>query len=111
MNTDTNTLGSSTPSGDESPSRIAYDPEHQRMYVTHMGGGTSLSVIDTVSNTLVTNIPLGGRSDGIAYDSANQMMYVVEVDGPPTVSIIDTDSDMVVNAVSLPAEQVALQPQ
>jgi YVTN family beta-propeller protein len=103
VDTDTNTIvGSPIPSGDDGPRRIAYDPEHQRMYVTNRNDATTVSVISTIPNTLLTNIPIGARSEGIAYNPDNQKMYVADIDGTDTVTIIDTDTNTVDGTVSLP---------
>jgi DNA-binding beta-propeller fold protein YncE len=94
VNTNTQISGSPINTGGSS-NRIAYDPEHEKMYVTDAANpATTVYVINT-NNVMETpiNVPIGEGSRGIAYNPDNQMMYVVAEDN--TVKIIDTDTNMV----------------
>ena len=62
------------------PFGIGYDPEHFNMYVSNGEGGapTTVSVINTNTNTVITTIDLGtgNRPFEFAYDPINDEMYV-----------------------------------
>jgi YVTN family beta-propeller protein len=74
------------------PVFIAYDPINQQMYVTNEGpggmGGTTVSVIDTNSNTVINTITVGNTPTGIAYDEEHHRMYVANAQSD-TVSVIN----------------------
>jgi YVTN family beta-propeller protein len=103
IDTDTNTVDPTsidlTP-GFRIPQGIAYDPDHQRMYVTRSGeqsDGSIVDIIDTTTNTLDTThgpVTVGDNPQfGIAYDPVHQRMYVPN-SGSSDVSVIDTDTGM-----------------
>lgn len=81
---------------------IAYDPEHQRMYVTRGGGPGIVDIIDTTSNTLDTTYGpvIVGENPllGIAYDPVHQTMYVSN-SASDDVSVINTDTGLDPNEV------------
>ncbi len=65
----TQCIGNPIPVGD-GPDGIIYDSVHERMYVTNFGDST-VSVIDTTTNTVVGNpIKVGAGPNGI--DSKDQ---------------------------------------
>ena len=73
---------------------IAFDSKNDRMYVVNWNGvscctpdNSSVSVINTATNRLIANIPVGDKSYGIAFDSANDRMYVTNT-ADKTVSVI-----------------------
>jgi YVTN family beta-propeller protein len=83
-----------------SPFGIAYDEEHDTMYVAN-SGGSNVPVIDTSTSALIdtdgnagngiTPITVGSAPLGIAYDGEKDRMYVTNfIDG--TVSVIDTNT-------------------
>ena len=73
------------------PYGIAYNPANGDMYVTLSGSINNtffVSVIDTSTNTVVDNIPVGTTLQyGIAFNPANGNMYVTSI-GSNTVSVI-----------------------
>ena len=85
------------------PAGVAYDEEHDRMYVANQGG-TTVSVINTTSNQIIdtdgnagngiTSIPVGTSPFGLAYDKEKDRMYVANFNGGAgnTVSVIDTNT-------------------
>jgi YVTN family beta-propeller protein len=76
------------------PGPIAFDPEHNRMYVVHEGSN-NVWVIDTITNTVLGSpIQVGKHPEGIAFDSFNKKMYVTNSDDD-SVSIIDTSTNKV----------------
>lgn len=97
VNSNTQIAGSPIHTGG-SPNRIAYDPEHETMYVTDAATTVprqnSVYVINT-NNVMEApvNIHFGEGSRGIAYNPDNQMIYVVAAGN--TVRTIDTDTNMV----------------
>ena len=86
---------------------IAFDSKNDRMYVVNWNGvecctpdNSSVSVINTATNRLIANIPVGDKSFEIAFDSANDRMYVTNsVDN--TVSVISTANNSVIATVSV----------
>jgi trimeric autotransporter adhesin len=80
-------------------------------YVTNFDGD-SVSVIDTVSDTVVgVPIPVGFRPSGIAVDLAANRAYVAN-SGDNTVSVIDIIFNTVVNTITVGSgpEGVAVHP-
>jgi YVTN family beta-propeller protein len=66
------------------PFGIGYDPEHFNMYVSNgEGGATTVSVINTNTNAVITTIDLGAGNGPFefAYDPINDEMYVTEITG------------------------------
>jgi DNA-binding beta-propeller fold protein YncE len=70
---------------------VAYDPVHNRMYVTS-GSIGDVYVIDVDTNTQITGSPIDlvGRADRIAYDPEHRAMYVTDFSNN-NVRVINTD--------------------
>jgi YVTN family beta-propeller protein len=68
------------------PVYVTYDPVCKDMYVTNQGG-TTVSVIDTTTNTIIDTITVQSTPIGIAYDPDKHRMYVGN-SGSGTVSVI-----------------------
>ena len=86
---------------------IAFDSKNDRMYVVNWNGvecctpdNSSVSVINTATNRLIANIPVGDKSYEIAFDSANDRMYVTN-SADNTVSVISTANNSVIATVSV----------
>ncbi len=86
---------------------IAFDSKNDRMYVVNWNGvscctpdNSSVSVINTATNRLIANIPVGDKSYEIAFDSANDRMYVTNYNDD-TVSVISTATNSVIATVSV----------
>jgi YVTN family beta-propeller protein len=110
INTTTNSvIGSPIPAGKQ-PQIAAYDPIHKTMYMTNIGqtGCTlhvgcvpavarpsTVTVINTTTNSVIGNIPVGLDPFGIAYDPIHHTMYVAN-SGSNTVSIINTTTNSVI---------------
>jgi YVTN family beta-propeller protein len=92
------------------PQIAAYDPIHKTMYMTNIGptgctfhGGcvppvgipSYVTVINTTTNSVIRNIPVGLDPFGIAYDPIHHTMYVAN-SGSNTVSIINTTTNSVI---------------
>ncbi len=115
INTTTNSvIGNPIPAGKQ-PQIAAYDPMHKTIYMTNIGptGCTlhvgcvppvgrpsTVTVINTTTNNVIRNIPVGLDPFGIAYDPIHHTMYVAN-SGSNTVSIINTTTNSVIaNPVS-----------
>ncbi len=110
INTTTNSvIGNPIPAGKQ-PQLAAYDPSHKTMYMTNIGptGCTldegcvppvgrpsTVTVINTTTNSVISNIPVGLDPFGIAYDPIHRTMFVVN-SGSNTVSIINTTTNSVI---------------
>ena len=88
---------------------IAFDPVNNRMYVVNWNAvecctpdNSSVSVINTATNRLIANIPVGDYSYDIAFDSENNRMYVTNY-SDNTVSVISTATNSVIATVSVGA--------
>ena len=68
-------------------------------YVTNAWDDT-VSVIDTISNTVVDTINVGDYPYGLAITPNNNLVYVVNT-SDDTVNVIDTSSNTVVNTIAV----------
>jgi YVTN family beta-propeller protein len=76
------------------PGEIAFDPVHNRMYVTNTYDNT-VSVIDTSTNKVVGQpIQVGNYPGEIAFDPVHNRMYVTN-ERNDTVSVIDTSTNAI----------------
>ena len=76
-----------------SPSRVALTPDGGRAYVLN-GGGDSVSVISTVTNTVTTTIPVGDLPDSVAISPDGTRAYVT-IENAGTVSVISTATNTI----------------
>ena len=94
IDTGTNTVGAVIPVG-SLPYGIAVTPDGRFVYVAN-SGGTTLSVINAVTNTLVgSSIPVGNSPQGVALTPDGKFIYVTNGTSN-TVSVIDTATNSVV---------------
>jgi YVTN family beta-propeller protein len=94
----------SLPAG-STPMDLAATPDGDRVYVTNTNIPGTVSVIDTVTNSvLVQAITVGSAPRGIAISSDGKFVYVAN-QFSDTVSVIDTTSNTVVATIT-----VGLQP-
>jgi YVTN family beta-propeller protein len=91
INATTHQVAGNPITGESRPNSLAYNSNNGRMYVVNYADGIhgTVSVIDTLTNTLVDTISVGSFPQGIAYDSDNGEMYVSNFDSG-TVSVIAT---------------------
>src|SRR6476646_1664463 len=87
---------------DGNPAGMAYDPVHQRIYISNIAN--NVSVIDTNTNNVLETIGVGNNSISMAYDPVHQRMYVANIgsygnDG--SVSVIDTNTNNVISNINL----------
>lgn len=90
IDTATITVIASLPVGGTSPFGVAITPDSKRAYVVNHGS-SSVSVIDTATNTVITTIMLapGSGPVGIAISPNGTRAYVANQDSG-TISLIDT---------------------
>ena len=90
------------------PAGVAYDEEHDRMYVANFNSGT-VSVFDTSDNTVIDTDPIapgitpftvGSQPVFVAYDPNCRDMYVTN-QGGTTVSVIDTTTNQVIDRITV----------
>jgi bacillolysin len=83
------------------PIGVAASPDGGRIYVLNGSGTTSVVVINTATNAIMTNIPLGVvQARGIAVAPDGKRLYVSTY-GSNTIKVIDTASVSVVTTVSV----------
>jgi YVTN family beta-propeller protein len=93
-----NTPGSSF--GTTQPYGVAITPDGRHAYVTNTATpGSTVSVIDTTSNTVTATIDLGQEPYGVAITPDGRHAYVTNHAAPAahgsTISVIDTTSNTV----------------
>lgn len=81
------------------PYRVAVSPDGTRAYVTNYGGGKSISVIDTGSNTVVDTIALTDDPRGIAVSPDGTRLHVTLSD-QDLLAVIDAASNTLVDTFS-----------
>jgi serine/threonine-protein kinase len=114
IDTASNTVSSTIPVG-SNPQGLAISPDGRRVYVTNSGTyswtgrgsyelqGSTVSVIDTSSNTVDATIPCGSNPKGVGITPNNRSAYIAEsgpIDIPGgAVSEIDTATNTVTSRV------------
>lgn len=83
---------------------VAVNPAGTRVYVASFGG-TTLSVIDTSSNTVLTTVTGFSNPFGVTLNPTGTRAYIAN-ETNNTVSILDTASNTIVNTVSVGASPV-----
>ena len=85
---------------------VAISPDGKHAYVTAFGpnGSNPVAVIDTSTNTVVANIPVGVGATGVAISPDGTRAYVTVATntigiGDGIVSVIDTSSNSVVTTI------------
>src|SRR5262249_40144833 len=93
---------------------VAITPDGTHAYVAAPGVFSKVSVIDTATNTVVANVPVGGFPEGVAITPDGTHAYVTTpvIVGDGTVSVIDTATNTVVATVPVGhfPEGVAITP-
>ena len=107
IDTATNTVVAIVPLPGTFPPGVAITPDGASVYVANNGGGvccgggggvSSVSVIDTATNTLVANFFAGLSPNGIAASPDGAFVYVTDL-GNNSVSVISTANNSVVEIV------------
>jgi DNA-binding beta-propeller fold protein YncE len=82
------------------PDGLAYAPKQNKVFVSDEHGGVD-AVIDVATNTLITNIPLGGGAGNTVYDSVAGHILVA-VHGVNLLAVIDPARNQIINRIPLP---------
>ena len=86
---------------DSSPNFNLVDSANDRVYVANTFGST-VSVINTTTDTLIATVPVGAQPDELRLNSGISRLYVNNfADG--TVTIIDTNTNTVITTVTVGA--------
>jgi YVTN family beta-propeller protein len=106
IDTATDTVPGSPVGVGNSPFGVAAHPNGTRVYVTN---GVTVSVIDTLTNTVVATIPVGSQPHGVAVHPNGTRLYVVN-GGSNTVFVIDTATNAVVKTITIPGSSPSPHP-
>jgi DNA-binding beta-propeller fold protein YncE len=82
------------------PDGLAFVPKQNKVFVSDEKGGVD-AVIDTTSNKLIANIPLGGGAGNTVYDSVSGHILVA-VHGVNLLAVIDPATNQIVSRIPLP---------
>ena len=91
--------------GFDSPARFAFDPNHNKMYMTNFVTN-QVSVLDGSKfvslgeNPVLPSITIGNGPDGIEINTLSNKVYTAN-SGSDTVSVIDTNTDTVIKTISV----------
>jgi len=79
---------------------LAYDPGHGELFVGNgTGPGTSVAIISTRTDQVVTNVQVGEQPAALAYDRAKGEVFVAN-SGSSNVSVINDTTDRVVRNIT-----------
>ena len=103
-----NTLlaGNVLPINGQDPVSVTFDPTNGLLYVTE-SGSSSLSVVDTTSGAVKSEIPVSQGAAGVALDMANGYLYVSNPAGNHT-SVIDPSTERVIANIRVGTNPVGL---
>ena len=96
----TNSLITTIPGLGPTPRELAVNPATNMIYVGNEGNGTgtTLSVINGATNTVVQNITVGTGPEGVAVNPITNRIYTAN-DGDNTVSVINGSTNTVIATV------------
>ena len=88
---------------------MAFSPDGTRAYVTNEGVSSTVSVINTATNTVTGTIPVGDGPVGVAFSPVTgaTRAYVANYHAN-TVSVINTATNTVINTVNVGTHPVGL---
>src|SRR5688572_19473465 len=81
----------STISVEKFPQTIVFNPANENLYVANRDSGT-VSIIQSINNTLINNIDVGLSPQAIVFNPANENLYVANTISN-TISIIDSSTN------------------
>ena len=90
------------------PNGLAFAPGHRLLLAANVGDpkipeSTTVSLVDTVSKTLVAEVPVPGRTRWALYDAKTRAFYV-NIRDPPQIVVIDAPHpDHIARALPIPA--------
>ncbi|WP_280298279.1 YncE family protein [Nocardia neocaledoniensis] len=98
-----------------SPRGVALDPGARRAYVAHYvegAGRQSVSVIDTRSNVVTAEIPVGqvfpDKPQAIAVDPTTRLVYLAGGNSAGKMCVIDPDSSALIATIEVDGDPVAV---
>jgi YVTN family beta-propeller protein len=91
--------------GEKRPIMVAVNPAGTRAYVTN-GIASTVSVVDTSSNSIVATIPVGGFLRGVAVTPSGSRVYVASSNG--FIVAIDATSNMVTGSIPAGSEPAVI---
>jgi YVTN family beta-propeller protein len=97
---DTATNAVFTITGIGRPVGVAVSPDGHNVYVADEIDN-SVAVIDTLTNTVITTIPVGSNPFGVAVNPDGSNVYITNssnIFAPGTVSVLDTSTNMVIGS-------------
>lgn len=80
------------------PKGLLFDPQNNLLYVANYGS-QNVSVVNTTTDTVIANIPVGHDAWEFAYDPTNNLIYLAN-DASNVVSIIDPRTNHLVGNIS-----------
>ena len=109
IDTTTNAIVAAIPAGQGcscvGPDGVAVHPDGTRVYVTNELENT-VTVVDALSNTVVTTVPVGAGPSAVAVHPDGHRIYVVNGTNPTSVSVLDANTNTVVATVPFGGGQV-----
>jgi len=84
---------------------VAVSPDGRKVYVGSTFS-TTVSVIDTTTNTVISTIPAGNNPDGVALTPDGSKVYVAN-DGSNTTSMINAATNTVTTTIPVGSNRVA----
>jgi YVTN family beta-propeller protein len=82
-----------------SPEALSFNPAATKLFV-QTGGSNSITVIDPITNTIITVITVGTGPFQMAFNSDGTKLYVTNT-GTNKVSVIDPNANTVIGAISV----------
>src|SRR6266404_4946810 len=79
------------------PIWVTISPDGSRAYISNQSGGT-ISVIDTASNTILTNFPIGSLPFHSAFSRDGRFLWV-SVQGEGVVKLVDPNTNTIVSSI------------
>jgi YVTN family beta-propeller protein len=101
LDTTSNTEVAVIPVGNSYPISMSLLPAGDRLYVAQDVQHV-VHVIDTATNAVIHDIPVGGRPRSVVPDASGQLLYVGLYDGVGGIDVIDTATDTVTSNIAVP---------
>ncbi len=81
------------------PMALEFNPSNNNIYVANQGSN-SISVIDSLTNTVNTTVNVGNSPRALEFNPSNNNMYVINF-GLIDISVIDSSTNSVVETVGV----------
>ena len=89
--------------GFSSPYGVATDTDKGNVSVSNYGkfnASSTVSIVNSTTNTITSSIPVGKNPQAIAYNSANRFVYVANLLSN-TISVINSSANNVISSISV----------